>query len=231
MSRHQWHTYAMTQPDLNTLDAQQLRALASQLLVRVADIEQVEKRNQYLETVNAKLTHEMALLRRFRFGKQSEKISALQYALLDDIIDSDLSAIEQEWSDLVKDEPLRSKPKSQPKRVAIPPELPRIQILHEPENTQCRCGCQLKRIGEDSSEKLDYTPGVFSVEQHIRGKWICTDCETLTQAPVPPHVIDKGLPTTGLLAHVLVAKYADHLPLYRQEHILGEPQNSEKIVR
>ncbi len=69
----------------------------------------------------------------------------------------------------------------------------------------------LERIGEDVSEKLDYTPGVFEVERHIRGKWVCRCCETLIQAPVPPHIIDKGIPTTGLLAQVLIAKYLDHL--------------------
>ena len=83
----------------------------------------------------------------------------------------------------------------------------------------CGCGCALKRIGEDVSEKLDYTPGVFHVERHIRGKWACAKCQTLIQAPVPAQVIDKGMPTAGLLAQVLVAKYADHLPLYRQEAI------------
>jgi transposase len=69
------------------------------------------------------------------------------------------------------------------------------------------------------SEKLDYTPGVFQVERHIRGKWVCAHCQTLLQAPVPAQVIDKGVPTAGLLAQVLVAKYADHQPLYRQEGI------------
>jgi transposase len=71
------------------------------------------------------------------------------------------------------------------------------------------------------AEKLDYAPGVFTVERHIRGKWVCAQCETLIQAPVPAHVIDNGLPTAGLLAQVLVAKYADHLPLYRQEAIFA----------
>lgn len=79
----------------------------------------------------------------------------------------------------------------------------------------------MKRIGEDVAEKLDYVPGVFSVERHIRGKWACAQCETIVQAPVAAHVIDKGIPTTGLLAQVLVAKYADHQPLYRQEAIFG----------
>ncbi|MFQ1065285.1 IS66 family transposase, partial [Bordetella trematum] len=73
----------------------------------------------------------------------------------------------------------------------------------------------------DVSEKLDYLPGVFTVERHNRGKWVCEHCETLTQAPVPAQVIDKGLPTAGLLAQVLVAKFADHLPLNRQEGIFA----------
>ena len=79
----------------------------------------------------------------------------------------------------------------------------------------------MKRIGEDVAEKLDYVPGVFSVERHVRGKWACSQCETIVQAPVDAHIIDKGIPTAGLLAQVLVAKYADHLPLYRQEAIFG----------
>ena len=75
-------------------------------------------------------------------------------------------------------------------------------------NRRCAAAAaQLKRIGEDVSEKLDYTPGVFTVERHIRGKWACAHCQTLIQAPVPAQVIDKGMPTAGLLAQVLVAKY------------------------
>jgi len=69
------------------------------------------------------------------------------------------------------------------------------------------------------SKKLDYTPGVFTAEQHVRGKWIYRERETLTLAPIPAHVIDKGIPTAGLPAHVVVAKFADHWPLYRQEKI------------
>ncbi|WP_321927432.1 IS66 family transposase, partial [Burkholderia sp. BCC1998] len=119
-------------------------------------------------------------------------------------------------------EPTRvERQREQPKRAPLPPQLPRTEIHHEPDSTTCQCGCERIRIGEDVSEKLDYTPGVFTVERHIRGKWVCKACETLIQAPVPPHVIDKGVPTAGLLAQVLVAKYGDHLPLYRQEQIFG----------
>ena len=79
----------------------------------------------------------------------------------------------------------------------------------------------MQRIGEDVAEELDYVPGVFTVERHVRGKWACAQCETIAQAPVAAHVIEKGIPATGLLAQVLVAKYADHLPLYRQETIFA----------
>ncbi|WP_198064226.1 IS66 family transposase, partial [Neptunomonas qingdaonensis] len=168
-----------------------------------------------------KLTHEVAILKRHKFARRSEQLDAVQGHLLDELIDSDLAAIEAELAQAMSDEEKAAKPKQPPKRAPLPPELPRTLIHHEPENTQCRCGCQLKRIGEDVSEKLDYLPGEFTVERHIRGKWACEQCETLIQAPVPPQVIDKGIPTAGLLAQVLVAKYSDHLPLYRQERIFG----------
>ena len=131
-----------------------------------------------------------------------------------------IAAIEAELEAL-QPVPLEAKMRQQPKRAALPPQFPRTHIHHVPENSHCQCGCALKRIGEDASEKLDYTPGVFTVERHIRGKLACEQCETLIQAPVPPHVIDKGIPTASLLAHVMVAKFADHLPLYRQEKIFG----------
>ncbi len=111
--------------------------------------------------------------------------------------------------------------RQQPRRASLPPQFPRTLILHEPDNSHCQCGCAIKRIGKDASEKLDYTPGVFTVERHIRGNQACEQCETLIQAPVPAHVIDKGVPTADLLAHIIVAKFADHLPLYRQEKIFG----------
>ncbi len=130
-------------------------------------------------------------------------------------------AIEQELQELAPAAKPPTQPRQQPKRAALPAGLPRVDIHHEPDNTACGCGCQLKRIGQDVSEKLDYTPGVFTVEQHIRGKWACAQCETLIQTPVPAQIIDKGIPTAGLLAQVLVAKYSDHLPLYRQERIFG----------
>lgn len=171
------------------------------------------------------LTHEMAVLKRWKFGRSREGLNAEQLTLLDETIDADLAGIEieldalRQGSDLIKPRVLR-----QPRRAPLPPELPRTEFHHEPESTLCTnagCAAPLQRIGEDITEKLDYTPGIFSVERHVRGKWVCRCCDTLVQAPVPAHVIDKGIPTEGLLAHVLVAKYADHLPLARQEKIFA----------
>lgn len=75
--------------------------------------------------------------------------------------------------------------------------------------------------GEDVSESLDNAPGLFTVERHIHGKWACAQCQTLNQAAVPAQIIDNGIATAGLLAQVLVAEYAEHLPLYRQECIFA----------
>ncbi|EPJ5341556.1 IS66 family transposase [Pseudomonas aeruginosa] len=211
-------------PNLDQLPPEQLRALAAQLMQRVESLDQkVETMGKKIhrdQTLIEKLTHEIAQLKRFKFAKRSEQLSPDQVSLLDDLIDTDIAAIEAELEAL-KPARASTEVRQKPKRTALPPQFPRTLIHHEPDNSHCQCGCVLKRIGEDVSEKLDYTPGVFTVERHIRGKWVCDQCETLIQAPVPAQVIDKGIPTSGLLAHVMIAKFADHLPLYRQESIFG----------
>lgn len=201
----------MKTPNLEQLNEQQLRELAAQLLSKV----------QRVELESSQLKHEMAILKRHKFARTSEALHPQQQSLLEELFSEDIAAIEETLAQ--QDALLETKPaqKQKPKRAPLPAQLPRTVIRHDPENTQCSCGCQRTRIGEDVSEKLDYTPGVFTVEQHIRGKWSCPACETIEQAPVPAQVIDKGIPTAGLLAQVLVAKYGDHLPLYRQEKIFG----------
>jgi transposase len=227
---------------LAQLNAKELRNLTATLIAQLSDREaklaereaqiierdaelsartaQLASRNEELKHKQLKidqLTHEMATLKRWRYGRHSEQLDVVQRSLLDESIDEDIEAISLEIEALK--EQRSAPPKSKPRRVALPATFPRREIRHEPEHTECRCGCGLERIGEDVSEKLDYTPGVFEVERHIRGKWVCRRCEQLIQAPVPPHIIDKGIPTAGLLAQVLIAKYLDHAPLYRQESI------------
>lgn len=207
---------------LSGLSEQQLRELASSLIAQIA---RKDQDILYRQAKIDQLTHELAVLKRWKFGKSREHLDPAQASLLDEAIDGDIAAIEVELEQLA---PAGAKPstapRTQPKRMPLSANLPRREVGHEPDSTTCQtpgCGCEMKRIGEDVAERLDYTPGVFTVERHVRGKWACLHCQTLTQAPVPAQVIDKGVPTSGLLAQVLVAKYADHLPLYRQEAIFA----------
>jgi transposase len=214
----------ITADHLHTLEPHQMRAALLSLMGELAERDGViERQGQevvFKQALIDKLTHENALLKRMKFAAQSERFNAEQKSLLDEALDEDLQAVADEIEQATL--PVADhQDKQVPKRAPLPASLPRREIRHEPESTMCRCGCQMRRIGEDVAEKLDYVPGVFTVECHIRGKWACAKCETITQVPVDPHVIDKGIPTTGLLAQVLVAKYADHLPLYRQEAIFG----------
>ena len=238
---------------LSGLSEQQWRELASTLIAQIAHRDQaliqrdqgivqrdeliarkdqdIARKNQdilYRQAKIDQLTHELAILKRWKFGKSREHLNPAQASLFDEAIDGDIAAIEVELEQIAPAACAPAKastaPRRQPKRMPVSAHLPRREVGHEPDSTTCQtpgCGCEMKRIGEDVAQRLDYTPGVFTVERHVRGKWACLHCQTLIQAPVPAQVIDKGLPTSGLLAQVLVAKYADHLPLYRQEAIFA----------
>ncbi|MGB5748955.1 MAG: IS66 family transposase, partial [Desulfobacterales bacterium] len=113
-------------------------------------------------------------------------------------------------------------------RKPLPKDLPRIDIIHDlsEDEKQCACGAQLSRFGEEISEKLDYIPARLRVERHIRYKYACKNCEgveddgpTVRIAPVPVQLIPKSIATAGLLAYIAVSKFADGLPLYRQQKI------------
>ena len=209
---------------LARMDADALREFAASLIDKVARLDgdnaRLSNENRTKQLKIDQLTHEMAILKRWKFAAKSEQLTGEQKALFEEMLDADLEAIGLELEALRTPEATTA-PKAQPKRAPLPANLPRREVRHEPESTLCSCGCELRRIGEDIAEKLDYTPGVFTVERHIRGKWACAACQTLVQAPVPAQVIDKGIPTAGLLAQVLVSKYADHAPLYRQEQMFG----------
>lgn len=132
-------------------------------------VETMDKKINRDQTVIEKLTHEIAQLKRLKFAKRSEPMNPEQASLLDDLVNTDIAAIEAVLLAL-QTVPAATEKQQKPKRIALPAEFPRTLIHHEPDNTQCPCGCALKRIGEDISEKLDYTPGVFTVERHVRGK-------------------------------------------------------------
>jgi len=174
------------------------------------------------------LTEEVLRLRRWRFGRSSEVIDA---SILPELPLSGGVVAAPDAVDLAPQEKVAPLPKllsvdtpggRRTRRPAreLPAELPRIVRVHAPQRCDCpECGERLAALGEDSSEQLDYVPGYFRVIRHVRPKLICTACARIIQAAAPSRPIERGLPTAGLLAQVIGAKYADHMPLYRQEGI------------
>jgi transposase len=159
----------------------------------------------------------IAKLRRHRFGRRSERAGTRL-----DQLELQLEALETGASEMEAHvEPARSRsaaPVSASR--ALPAHLPRDVHLHHPETTLCPdCGGPLEPLGEDISELLEYVPSHFRAIRHIRPKHACGRCDRIVQAPAPPRPIARGLAGPGLLAHVLVSKYGDHIPLYRQSEI------------
>jgi len=200
-------------PDLNLLPAEALKALVraqhEQLLWRESEIE-------HLKLLLAKL-------QRMQFGRKSEKL-ARQIEQLELRLE-DLQSKPAE-SALLAESPCAT-PASplpiavvKPARRPLPEHLPRQTQRHEPKESACPdCGGALSKLGEDVSEMLEYVPASFFVVRHVRPKLSCTKCDHIVQAAAPTRPIERGVAGPGLLAHVLVSKYADHLPLYRQSEI------------
>jgi len=160
---------------LDSLDTDQLRTAVRALAKEV----------HFKQAAIDKLTHENAVLKRLKFAAQSEAYTGEQKSLLEETLDMDLAAVAAEIDALRPT--AKQGEKKTPKRQALPPHLPRREFRHEPDSTTCGCGQPMKRIGEDVAEKLDYEPGVFTVERHVRGKWACACCEKIVQAPVAPY--------------------------------------------
>jgi transposase len=193
-------------------------ALACQDELRAAELAV-----QYKTLEIEKLKFQIAKLRRMQFGRSSERINR-QIAQLE----LRLEALESEAAeDAAKAEaaepaaPVRVRNK--PTRKPLPNHLPRQEVIHQPADdgacTCPACGRGMSKLGEDVTEVLDYVPGHFQVIRHVRPKYACDACDAITQAPAPAMPTPRGRATPGLLAHLLVAKYCDHLPLYRQAEI------------
>jgi len=108
-----------------------------------------------------------------------------------------------------------------PARRPLPQHLPREDLRHSAPCACPSCGGALRKIGDEVTETLDYVPGRFKVIRHIRAKLSCRACDTVVAAPAPDHAIARGRAGAGLLAHIVVSKYVDHLPLYRQAEIFA----------
>ena len=181
-----------------------------------------------LQLLIEKLKLQIARMKRAQFGAASEQLHAQQLRLLLDSLPEGLS----EGAPAIPSTPLPvdaadssgSAAKDTPRRRTLPAHLPREVALHAPEGVPAGCTCPtcgggLKCLGEDVSEQLEYVPARFKVIRHVRPKFACARCSTIHQASAPIRPIDRGLPGPQLLAQVVVGKYADHLPLYRQSAI------------
>ena len=162
-----------------------------------------------------KLKHQLAGMCQHRFGSRSEALDQLALTLEDEEIAA--PAQKPAPDDANADRP--TVPKGKPKRKPPPGHLPRHETTLSPGDSCGECGGALKTLGEYVTEELEYVPGRFVVNRIVRPRMACTCCERFHQAALPSRPIERGRPGPGLLAHVLVSKYGNHLPLYRQSQI------------
>ena len=197
--------------DLTAIPEAQREAVAAVLRERDA-----------LKEANKRLEHLIAELNHVVHGKRSEKLDEDDRQLAFEDLETAVAEAEEK-------QPAQTPSACRPRRASrrnlgnLPRDLPHIERVIEPDSLLCPCGCGLMhKIGEDRTERLDIVPAQLRVIVTIRPKYACRVCtDGVTQAPAPSHLIEGGLPTEGAIAHVLVSKYADHLPLYRQSQILG----------
>src|ERR1700680_124158 len=225
-----WHTARKMSeraalPDLDTLNHEALKALIvaqhaqipskdEQLLHRE---EQLASREEEIERLKLLI----AKLRRMQFGRKSEKLDRQIEQLelrLDELqaMQAENTAASHTPAVFAPDASVAVKPARRP----LPEHLPREVRKYLPKQAACpECGGELKSLGEDVSEILEYVPARFQVIRQVRPKLACACCERIVQAQAPSRPIERGIAGPGLLAHVLVSKYGDHLPLYRQSEI------------
>lgn len=180
--------------------------------------ESIRNRDIHIEA----LTIEIARLRRVQFAAKSERMDPEQRSLFDETMAADLAAAESALEAL-REPPIEAKPdapRSPPKRRPLPPELPRVTTVHEPDCSGCaRCGGALVKIGEHVRERLACKPIEFFVRREVFPQYACRPCDSIQSQPVPAAILDRSQADPSLLAQVVIAKYTDHLPLYRQEAI------------
>lgn len=195
-------------PDLDQLNPNELKALI------ISQHELIASRDSEIEQLKLLI----AKLRRMQFGRKSEKLERQIEQL-----ELRLEALQMNDAETVAALP---KPMAnvegvaRPARRPLPVHLPREVRTHLPKQEACPdCGGALRKLGEDVSEVLERIPARLYVIRHVRVKLACASCDKIVQAEAPSRPIERGMAGPGLLAHVLVSKYGDHLPLYRQSEI------------
>jgi transposase len=187
-----------------------------------------------LKEIVKRLEHLVAELNHVVHGKKSEKLSEDDRQLAFEDLETAVAEVEKQQDSRTSsdDAPRRKTSRAKRNRGNLPESLPRIERVVEPDSLMCPCGCgPMHRIGvvlkarpwrDDRTERLDIVPAQLRVIATVRPKYACRRCtDGVTQAPAPAALIEGGLPTEGAIAHVMVSKYADHLPLFRQSQILA----------
>ncbi|HEY5278814.1 MAG TPA: IS66 family transposase [Pseudolabrys sp.] len=171
----------------------------------------------------AKLRFQLARYRRAEFGRSSEKLAREtdQLELAIEALETDQAERLAAASPIVAAAIDAASEVQKPARRALPDHLPREEIIHPAPCACPACGGPLRRIADEVTETLDYVPGRFKVIRHIRAKLSCRACDTVVAASAPDHAIARGRAGASLLAHIVVSKYDDHLPLYRQAEIFA----------
>jgi transposase len=227
-------------PDLDQLDAEALKALLiaghNQLLEQRATLaalhaeldehrQTLTAQSEQLRSSSERIEHLKLLVDKMRhmiFGKKSEKVVVQLEQLefqLEDLESTQAEAEAMAEAAAPANTPVREQ-KARPARKPLPSHLPREVVSHLPSGDCCPdCGGALRQFGEDVTEQLEYIPDSFKVIRHVRPKFACNGCDRVVEAPAPSRPIERGIAGPGLLAHVLVSKFADHLPLYRQSEI------------
>jgi len=168
-----------------------------------------------------KLKIELARLRRMSFGQSSERIEREIEQLELRLEEIEATTAGAGMVEASEPDPGPSPSNEKKPRRKLPDHLPRREERHEPATCACpRCGSErLRKVGEDVTEVLEYVPGRFEVVRHVRAAYSCSKCEAMAQAPMPAMPIPRAMAGASVLAHVIMSKYADHLPLYRQAEI------------
>ena len=218
--------------DLQGLSPDAWAEVAAQMLARIGEqnefIAQQAQLIKFKDVKIERIMFELARLKAYRFGARTERMDAGQRQMFEETLAEDQASLEAQLAALQGEQAASPAPSPdektavRPRRALLPEHLRRVDYSHEPASTTCPtpgCGQAMARIGEDVTERLDVVPAEFFVHRHIRGKWACRCCQILVQQPVAPQIIDKGIPASGLIAHVLVSRFVDHLPYYRQESI------------
>src|SRR3984893_10432931 len=216
-------------PDLDKLDQEALAALVlahqAELAALEAELEShrqiLSEQSRELRSSSEQIEHLKLViekLKRRMFGVKSEKM-VLQLEQLELHLE-ELESTQAEMEAAVERVTPAEEPKARPRRKPLPEHLPREVVTHAFHGDSCPdCGGQLRQFGEDVAEQLEYIPDSFKVIRHVRPKFACNGCDRVVEAPAPSRPIERGLAGPGLLAHVLVSKFSDHLPLYRQSQI------------